>query len=69
MATTSMTDAQAIDILEKGDIDSYYPTESSQRPAWGSGENPQIQLDGFFTRDELLAILHFHPENKEHGNG
>jgi hypothetical protein len=69
MAATSMTDAQAIDILEKGDPDSYYPTQGNPRPVWGGGKNPHIQLDGFFTRDELLAILHFHPENKEHGNG
>lgn len=33
-------------------------------PYWdGEGEESKIKLDGYFTRQQLEALLHFHPDN------
>ena len=57
-----MTDEQAIPILEE--MDGYYETVGCYHPDWG-GNPARIILDGAFTREELLTVLHFHPENKK----
>jgi hypothetical protein len=62
-----MTDDQAREILniregvDPRSWDFNYLEDSPDKPFWESGET--IVLDGVFTREELLALLHFHPDN------
>jgi len=54
----------ALKILENSEWFSAQQQEAGQsHPDWHAGwsKTPKIQLDGRFSREELIAILYFHP--------
>jgi hypothetical protein len=58
-----LTNEQALDVLEGADYIDGKP--NSREPDWHTfgSDTVAISLDGRFTREELLAVLHFHPDN------
>jgi hypothetical protein len=60
-----MTDQEALDMLNAPADEVYWFASANDKPAWyGEAGKETIALDGDFTREQLLAILHFHPSNK-----
>lgn len=66
---TQMTDEEAKEILN--DNGTWIPcwNEHSPQELWEEGlsviSEPYVTLDGNYTRKELLAMLHFHPNKEE----
>lgn len=68
MSQEPMTDEKAISTLEE--TDGWYDVTGCYHPHWTKrtpNNEPVLNLDGHFTREELLALVHFHPDNKKEG--
>lgn len=66
--TSPLTDEEAREILNIRDgvnEDNRDFNTLEGRPHWYQDGEYFMVLDGGFTREELLALLHFHPENKD----
>lgn len=65
--TVPMSDDEAIKTLEGIDDESFYDTDGCYMPDWRphAVQDFKLTLDGSFTRTELLAMLHFHPNNQK----
>jgi hypothetical protein len=65
----TMDDAEAISLLEA--IQGEYDRIGCYHPDWRKDRRDDgaisVHLDGDFTREELLALVHFHPETKKEG--
>jgi len=61
-----MTDDEAREALKDAQAGNgwiNWTFDGSDKPLWsGKGPDATICLDGDFTRRELLAVLHFYPE-------
>lgn len=64
VAVPKLTNEQALEVLNGADY--VGSQDGSADPHWYKfgTDTLAITLDGNFTREELLAILHFHPEHK-----
>ncbi|BDD79775.1 hypothetical protein [Burkholderia phage FLC9] len=65
----TMDDTEAISLLEA--IEGEYDRIGCYHPDWRKDLRDDgqvaVHLDGNFTREELLALVHFHPETKKEG--
>lgn len=62
---TFKTDDEAREVIEHDDMNGNWATDWRQVDSLPC----EIGLDGHFTRRQLLALIHFHPDNKETQNG
>ena len=59
-----MSDEEALEILNKSEWFDSAQAVGQQHPDWHAAWTGtlKVRLDGRFSRDELLALLHFHPD-------